>query len=130
MLRLAAREADVVNLTMRVRADGSGPDTTDGGPEAFRRKVDIVRDAAGSRFDAIELGTSVLRIGLGREPEAWSAANPSAQAGTPQVLAGELTAVCDALHRWRDDLGLSYYVLHNEADLDAFTPVVNRLAGA
>lgn len=129
MLRLAAREADVVNLTMRVRADGSGPEIADGGPDAFRRKVEIVRDAAGSRFDAIELGTSVLRIGLGREPEAWSAANPSAQAGTPQVLAGELTAVCDALHRWRDDLGLSYYVLHNEADLDAFTPVVGRLAG-
>jgi probable F420-dependent oxidoreductase len=129
MLRLAAREADVVNLTMRVRPDGSGPDTGDGGPEAFRRKVRIVREAAGARFDAIELGTSVLRAGRGREPGTWSAADPTAQAGTPQVLAGDLAAVRDALHRWRDELGLSYYVLHDEADLDAFSPVVNRLAG-
>jgi probable F420-dependent oxidoreductase len=129
MLRLAAREADVINLTMRVRADGSGPDTGDGGPEAFRRKIEVIRDAAGSRFDAIELGTSVLRVGSARETEAWSAAHPAAQAGTPQVLTGGLAAVCDALHGWREDLGVSYYVLHNEADLDAFIPVVNRLAG-
>ncbi|GAA4616483.1 LLM class F420-dependent oxidoreductase [Actinoallomurus liliacearum] len=129
MLRLAAREADVVNLTLRVRADGSGPDTADGGPDAFRRKIEIVREAAGSRFEAIELGTSVLRVGPGRTAEAWSAADPAAQSGTPQVLTGGTPAVCDALRRWRDDLGVSYYVLHNEADLDAFVPVVERLAG-
>ncbi|MEV5748970.1 TIGR03621 family F420-dependent LLM class oxidoreductase [Actinoallomurus sp. NPDC052308] len=129
MLRLAAREADVVNLTLRVRADGSGPDTADGGPDAFRRKIEIVREAAGSRFEAIELGTSVLRVGPGRTTEAWSAADPAAQSGTPQVLTGGTPAVCDALRHWRDDLGVSYYVLHNEADLDAFVPVVERLAG-
>ncbi|MEV5709004.1 TIGR03621 family F420-dependent LLM class oxidoreductase [Actinoallomurus sp. NPDC052274] len=129
MLRLAAREADVVNLTLRVRADGSGPDTADGGPDAFRHKIEVVREAAGSRFEAIELGTSVLRVGPGRATEAWSAADPAAQSGTPQVLTGETPAVCDALRRWRDDLGVSYYVLHNEADLDAFAPVVERLAG-
>ncbi|MCO5969600.1 TIGR03621 family F420-dependent LLM class oxidoreductase [Actinoallomurus soli] len=129
MLRLAAREADVVNLTLRVRADGSGPDTGDGGPGAFRRKVEIVREAAGARFPAIELGTSVLRVGPDRTAEAWSAADPAAQSGTPQVLTGDTPAVCDALHRWRDDLGVSYYVLHHEADLDAFAPVVERLAG-
>jgi len=34
MLALAAREADVINLTMRVKADGTGPDTADSGPDA------------------------------------------------------------------------------------------------
>jgi probable F420-dependent oxidoreductase len=129
MLRLAAREADIVNLTMRVRADGSGPDIADSGPDAFRRKIDIIREEAGSRFDDVELGTSVLQVGVGRNVAEWSAASPSAQADTPQVLAGDLAEICDKLRRWREDHGISYYVLHNETDLDAFTPIVGTLTG-
>lgn len=130
MLRLAAREADVVNLTMRVRADGSGPDTADGGPGAFRRKIEVVRDAAGERFGAIELGTSILRVGADRAAASWSAADPGAQQDTPQVLAGGPDAMADRLRGWREELGLSHFVLHHESDLDAFDPVVARLAGA
>lgn len=132
MLRLAAREADIVNITMRVRADGAGPDTSDSGPGAFRRKIEIIRAAAGGRFGDIELGTSVLRIRpveQGQDIGAWSAADPSAQAETPQVLIGELSELCDRLRQWRGAHGISYYVLHNEADLDAFTPLVAELAG-
>jgi alkanesulfonate monooxygenase SsuD/methylene tetrahydromethanopterin reductase-like flavin-dependent oxidoreductase (luciferase family) len=128
MLALAAREADIINLTMRVRADGTGPDTADSGAESFTRKIDIVREAAGARFDKIEMGTSVLQVGLGRSPEQWSAANPSAQAGTPQVLVGELSEICDTLRRWREELGISYFVLHNEGDLPSFREVVAQLA--
>ncbi|MDX6739381.1 TIGR03621 family F420-dependent LLM class oxidoreductase [Actinocorallia sp. A-T 12471] len=129
MLALAAREADVVNLTMRVRADGAGPDLRDSGIAQFRDKIATLKAAAGSRFGEIELGTSVLSLGLGAQPEAWSAANPSAQEGTPQVLAGSLDEVCDALRRWREELGISYFVLHNEDDLPSFRQVVSRLAG-
>lgn len=128
MLALAAREADIINLTMRVRADGTGPDTADSGAEAFVRKIGLVREAAGERFEKIELGTSVLQIGLGRAPAHWSAANPSAQAGTPQVLTGELSEICDTLRRWREELGISYFVLHNEGDMPSFRQVVAKLA--
>ncbi|WP_067811241.1 TIGR03621 family F420-dependent LLM class oxidoreductase [Actinomadura kijaniata] len=129
MLRLAAREADVVNLTTRTLPDGSGPDPADGGPDAFRRKVEILREAAGDRFGDLELGTSVLAVGAGRAPAAWSAADPAAQHDTPQVLPGDPTAITEHLLRWRADLGLSYFVLHHEADLPAFTPAVAALAG-
>lgn len=128
MLALAAEHADIVNLTMRVRADGKGPDLRDSGAGAFRNKIDILRAAAGPRFEALELGTSVLQIGLNAEPEEWSAANPSAQVGTPQVLVGSLDEICNTLHKWREQLGISYYVLHNEHDLEFFRPVVARLA--
>ncbi|MGI5163482.1 TIGR03621 family F420-dependent LLM class oxidoreductase [Spirillospora sp. CA-253888] len=128
MLRLAAREADIVNLTLRVRADGSGPDTGDGGPDAFRRKIDVLREAAGDRFGDLELGTSVLRVGAARDTAAWSAAAPDAQLDTPQVLAGDAKEMADRLLRWRDELGLTYFVLHHEADLDAFAPVVADVA--
>ena len=130
MLRLAAREADIVNLTMRVRPDGSGPDTADGGPDAFRRKIEIIREAAGPRFGEIELGTSVLRVGAGADVARWSAANPSAQIGTPQVLTGDPPQACDELRHWREEHGISYYVMHNESDLGAFLPVVRELAGS
>jgi probable F420-dependent oxidoreductase len=129
MLGLAAREADVINLTMRVKADGSGPDTADSGPDAFRKKIDIVREAAGDRFGQIELGTSILQVGLGKDVEAWSAANPSAQADTPQVLVGSQDEICSKLRHWRAEHGITNYVLHNEHDLEAFTPIVTALAG-
>lgn len=128
MLALAAREADVINLAMRVKADGTGPDTSDSGPEAFRRKIDIVREAAGDRFGDLELGTSILQVGLGHDVEAWSAANPGAQADTPQVLVGSVREICDRLRFWRDELGITNYVLHHEHDLDAFGPIVAALA--
>ena len=129
MLALAAREADVINLTMRVKADGSGPDTSDSGPEAFRRKIDLLRAAAGDRFGDLELGTSILQMGLDRDVAEWSAANPGAQADTPQVLVGSAAEIRDRLRHWRDELGITNYVLHHEHDLAAFSPIVAALAG-
>ncbi|MET9340997.1 MULTISPECIES: TIGR03621 family F420-dependent LLM class oxidoreductase [unclassified Nonomuraea] len=129
MLRLAAREADVINLGMRVRADGTGPDDADGGPSAFLAKIDVVRAAAEGRYDQVELGTSVQQVGARRSRESWSAADSAPQADTPQVLPGTRQDVVDKLRRWRDDHDVSYYVLHHERDLDAFTPVVEELAG-
>ncbi|GAA3953184.1 TIGR03621 family F420-dependent LLM class oxidoreductase [Actinomadura viridis] len=132
MLRLAAAEADIVNLTMRTLPDGSGPDPADGGAEAFVRKIGLLREAAGPRFADIELGTSVLRIGDGEASPgvAWSAADTSRQADTPQVLAGSVEDMADKLRRWRDEHGLSYFVLHHETDFEAFAPVVAKLAGS
>ncbi|GGS63780.1 LLM class F420-dependent oxidoreductase [Planobispora rosea] len=129
VLRLAAREADVINLGMRVRADGTGPDGADGGLTAFLAKIDLVRRAAADRYGAIELGTSVQQLGTRRRGEAWSAADSSRQDETPQVLLGTRQDVVDKLRYWRDTHDLSYFVLHHERDLDAFIPVVEELAG-
>ncbi|MGC5011266.1 TIGR03621 family F420-dependent LLM class oxidoreductase [Streptosporangium sp. DT93] len=129
LLGLAAREADVINLGMRVRADGTGPDGTDGGQAAFLAKIDVVRRAAGDRYDRIELGTSVQQVGIRRRGEPWSAADSSRQDDTPQVLLGTRRDIADKLRHWRDTHDLSYFVLHHERDLDAFTPVVQELSG-
>jgi probable F420-dependent oxidoreductase len=131
MLRLAAAEADIVNLTLRTRPDGSGPDLEDGGAASFVRKIGLLREAAGPRFDRLEIGTSVMEVGeAGQGRASWSHADTSRQGGTPQVLHGTVPEMTDKLRRWRDEHGLSYYVLHNETDLDAFTPVVGKLAGS
>ena len=97
MLRLAAREADVVNLGMRVRADGSGPDGSDGGRQAFLDKLQTVRAAAGDRYDRLELGTSVVQVGVRKPEETWSAADTSQLDETPQVLLGTHRDIVDKL---------------------------------
>ncbi|MGI6873431.1 MULTISPECIES: TIGR03621 family F420-dependent LLM class oxidoreductase [Amycolatopsis] len=129
MLRLAGRYADYVNLTLRVKADGTAPDETDGGLEAFLQKVEHIRQGAGDRFDQIEIGTSVQQVGEPSDKENWSAVNLSRQDSTPQVLLGDTAQMADKLRYWRDEHGLSYFVLHNDKDLDAFAPVVKELAG-
>lgn len=129
MLRLAAREADVVNLAQRVLPDGSAPDPADGGLENFLAKIDIIREAAGDRFSKIELGTSIQKVGGQRQTASWSEVDLSKADETPQVLTGDTSQMVEKLERWRTEAGLSYFVLHNETDLDDFLPVVDKLAG-
>ncbi|WP_327103114.1 TIGR03621 family F420-dependent LLM class oxidoreductase [Nonomuraea glycinis] len=130
MVRLAARQADSVNLAMRVRADGRGPDPRDGGAGAFLTKLQSVREAAGSRYDRLELGTSVVEVGERGPAQAWSAADRPSLEGTPQVLLGTRRDIVDQLRHWRDEHDVSYFVVHHEHDLDAFIPIVEELAAS
>ncbi|MEV0587949.1 TIGR03621 family F420-dependent LLM class oxidoreductase [Nonomuraea sp. NPDC050310] len=127
LLDLAAREADTVHLTMRIRADGSGPDPGDGGEAAFLAKLARLR--AAPRYPGLELGTSILRAGEPRPEEPWSAARSAALEGTPQVLPGTAADIRDRLRHWRDTHDVSYFAVHHERDLPALTPVVEELAG-
>ncbi|MFI6511521.1 TIGR03621 family F420-dependent LLM class oxidoreductase [Streptosporangium sp. NPDC050855] len=131
LLGLAAREADVVDIGTRVRADGTGTGTdgADGGRAAFLAGIDVVRRAAGDRYDRIELGTGVHRVGARRREGSWSAAGSFHRDETPRVLLGTRHDIADTLRHWRDAHDVSYFVLHHERDLDAFTPVVQELAG-
>ncbi|MGI5281860.1 TIGR03621 family F420-dependent LLM class oxidoreductase [Nonomuraea polychroma] len=130
VLRLAAEQADIVNIGMRVRPDGSGPDTRDGGLEAFLGKLQHVRAAAGDRYTRLELGTSVVQVGARKAEETWSAAESSSLDETPQVLLGTHRDIVDKLRHWRDEHDISYFVVHHERDFPAFVPVVEELATA
>jgi probable F420-dependent oxidoreductase len=129
MLRLAARYADYVNLTLRVRADGTAPDATDSGLESFLGKIETIRAAAGERFADIELGTSILQVGVPAERERWSEARTDDQQRTPQIVLGDTAEMVDKLRYWRDTHGLNFFVLHHDKDLETFIPVVEQLAG-
>jgi len=133
ILRLAARAADGVNLTLRTRPDGSGPDPQDVGLAPLLRKLAILREAAGPRWERLEIGTSVWGLAVGSDTaavrSAFLAGFAPAMAETPNVLAGEATAIVDKLQRWRAEHAVSTYVLQDEAFVDAFAPIVARLAG-
>ena len=135
ILGLAAREADIVGIVPRTYADGSGLDTADTSPAALDAKVATIRAAAGPRMARLELNVLVQRVLVADDPSAalgevaqqWKL-TPVQARESPFVLAGSVDALVDALEARRARYGISYVTVF-EQYLDAFAPVVRRLAG-
>lgn len=135
LLRLAGREADIVGLVPRSRADGAGLDLTDLSSTAFADKVRWVREGAGARFEALELNTLVQVVALTDDRAAAAATigrNFSLSADTlldsPYALIGSPVQIERALRERRERFGLSYLVVF-ERDMERFAPIAQRLAG-
>ena len=134
MLRLAAREADIVALQPQFDLRGR-PMLRQATEGATERKIEILREAAGPRFEELELNVIVGDTGLvgsGRPArESLLAATKSVATGlvgTPYVLYGTLGQLRDQLLRRRDRLGISYYAIPGHA-MEAMAPLVAALAG-
>ena len=134
MLRLAAREADVVGLIPQFDPRGR-PIVVQATEGATERKAAIVREAAGARWDHLRLDVIVFDAGLagsGAGPLASLATSVKAAAvalvGTPYVLYGTLPRVRDLLLRRRDRTGISQYTLPLHL-MTAMAPLVEALAG-
>ena len=143
LLSLAGREADIVGLAPRIRW-GSGPARVDPRSltvDAASEKLEWVRQAAGARFDALEINVypsqfpSVI-TDHARAEATERAAALSARSGiaisadeliaSPHQYLGTVEALCDKLVGLRERLGISCFML---GDADAMAPVVERLAG-
>lgn len=133
LLTLAAREADIISIMPRSRRDGSGLEDADASPDAFIHKVAWIRDAAGSRFSAIELNTLVQTVVITDHPR--DAAIPLATEyvmevdevfETPLVLIGSVDHIAETLEQRRERFGLSYITVF-EKDLESMGKVINRL---
>ncbi len=122
LLALAAREADIVAL-------GVGPDATEA---AVAEKIALLREAAGERFERLEININLMMVG--EQMPRWIAAqfgpnaDQLARSGAVPVLAGTTDAMCDTLQRRRETLGISYILVSDEL-MEALAPVVERLAG-
>lgn len=136
VLRLAARTADVVALNVNLRAgvidERAFPDGT---PTATDRKLAWIREAAGERYDGLELQVRVHlamvtddRAGVIEELSPAFGLTPEEAAATPHALIGSVEEICDQLVERRERWGISYLGLSGD-QLDAFAPVVARLAG-
>ena len=122
MLRLAAREADIVAL-------GVAPTASEA---EVAEKVGWLREAAGDRFEHIELNMNMMAVGqqmpryvasqLGVDAETFG------RSGAASALVGSTQVMCDTLERRRETLGMSYIVVSDEL-MEALAPVVERLAG-
>ncbi|MGK2948913.1 MAG: TIGR03621 family F420-dependent LLM class oxidoreductase [Acidimicrobiales bacterium] len=136
VLRLAAREADIVAVNVNLRAgvidERAFPDGT---PESTDRKIDWVREAAGARFEAVELQVRVHlamvtddRASVIEAMAPGFGLTPTQAAETPHALIGSVDEICDQLMERRQRWGISYLGLSAD-QLDAFAPVIARLAG-
>ena len=95
-------------------------------------KAAAVRTAAGARYDDIELTANLLVAGDEAPP--WLEQRMGLRmadllaAGSAAVLTGTPRQMADRLARRRDEIGISYVTI-NAGFVEAFAPVVERLAG-
>jgi probable F420-dependent oxidoreductase len=134
ILSLAAQEADIVGITTRALADGS-KDAVDMTAAATARKIAWVREAAGERFADLELNTICPTVEITSDRRAVAeriAAGLPVTADevleSPAVLLGNVDEIAETLLQRRERFGFSYIVIL-ELAMEAFAPVVERLAG-
>ena len=136
ILTLAGREADIVSVNFDLSSGSVGPQVgATATAEATAEKVRWVREAAGDRFDDIELSHTAYLTMVTDDREAVAGGLGSGFGlDAEQVLAmpnfaiGTVVQIADELERRRDDLGFSYVVVGAECH-EAMAPVVARLAG-
>jgi probable F420-dependent oxidoreductase len=134
MLTLASQQADIVGIIARSAAGGGlefGHDTH----ALVAQKVAWVREAAGDRFDRLELAALILKVVVTDHPQtaaeelaaAWGlTANQVLE--SPYFLLGSLVAIVEEVRRLREQHGISYLTVF-PTDVETFAPVVAQLAG-
>jgi len=140
VLTIAGREADIVSINFDLRSGAIGPEVGPSGTaEATREKVGWVRDAAGDRFDDIELSLTIFVGMITDDPEGLASAmgpgfgiTPAQALEVPHVLVGSLDQMVETLQQRREQYGFSYIVISSGFTGDAWrtlAPVVAKLAG-
>ena len=134
MLKLAAREAEIVGLVPGFDAHGRHH-VRQATETATAGKVALIREAAGERFEQLEINmwlADAALIGSGSSlPRSVTAAArwaATAVYGSPYVLYGTLSSTREQLLRRRDKLGISYYTVPSRA-MESMAPLVEALAG-
>ena len=89
-----------------------------------------------TRFPELELNILLQRLivtddarGASEElSREWTPLTPAQILDTPSLLIGTLDTIAESVRERRERLGISYIVVF-ERDMEAFAPVVARLAG-
>ena len=136
VLSIAAREADIVGINATMSAGVIGASVFDTmTAEMVDEKVDIVRHAAGPRWNEIEMNIRAFLVNV--TDDASGAADgiakmlgvtPAQVDATPFALVGPVSKLVDDLVVRRDRWGFSYVIVGMN-DVDSFAPVVAALNG-
>lgn len=133
LLSMAAKEADIVGLVARALPEG-GLDLSEDTATVLERKVAVVREAAGERFDTIELNLLIYKVVVTTTvPSAAAAVGQafglSAQQvlDSPYFLIGSEDAIVEKLVALRERYRVNYVAVFPE-DMETFAPIVRRLA--
>jgi len=136
VLRFAAREADIISVNFNLQEGAVGAATmATGTAEATKEKIDWIREAAGARFDDIELNVTIFativtddasKIAERVAPGFGTTAEELPRA--PHALIGNVDQIVDELQRRRDEYGFSYIAFSGDV-FEQTAPIVAKLAG-
>jgi len=135
MLRFAAQEAQIVSFVPQFSTSGR-PMLRHATEAALAKRVAHVRDAAGARFEDLELNIFVGDAGVigGPQPLSTSldallrSAGPAVVGGSPYLLYGTLDQLRESMLRRRERTGVTSYGIPARA-MEAFAPLVASLTG-
>jgi probable F420-dependent oxidoreductase len=112
MLKLAAREADIIGVMMSADEPAGTPN----------ERMAVIREAAGARYDEIEFTQLFFNVQVDGQPSGPGAQRPGLS------LVGSRDQVVEQLLRLREESDISYIMVIGPV-IDAFAPVVAKLAG-
>ena len=145
---VAGRQADIVQLMPSNPGGHSLLDPSQFSADAIEEKIGWIRDAAGSRFDDIELSAQLLECAVTDRPNEHLAgfaeriAMVTERMGgarvefdeedlriSPIVAVGTLDDVCEKLVETRATYGISYFAAPIDSRPDVLAHVIERLVG-
>jgi probable F420-dependent oxidoreductase len=136
VLSIAAREADIVGINATMSAGVVGQHTfSTMTAEVVDEKVAIVREAAGARFNNIELNIRAFLVNITDDAK-QAASGIASMLGveqqmveeSPFALVGPTSKLIEDLLERRERWGFSYVIVGAD-DVDSFAPVVAALNG-
>jgi probable F420-dependent oxidoreductase len=136
VLSFAARHADIVSINVNLRQGTGGPETApNASPERTLEKVAWVKEAAGKRFDNLELnaliGFAMLTDdapGVAKAMAPHFGISDQDALHIPLALLGTIGEMVEELEWRRAEYGISYWTIESDA-WEALGPVVTKLAG-
>jgi probable F420-dependent oxidoreductase len=136
MLRLAAREADIVSVNFNLNEGRVNRNLVRTGfAEATDEKMAWIEEAAGERLSEIELSVTIFVANVTDDRDvvagamaAGLGAEPKDVLEMPHFLIGTMEQIVEDLVARRERFGISYVVVPGEA-AESLAPVVERLAG-
>ncbi|MGV0870830.1 LLM class F420-dependent oxidoreductase [Mycolicibacterium sp. XJ879] len=123
VLQLAGRVADIVGLAgFRHNRDATEVELTHFDDAGLQNRIAVVREAAGDRFDAVELNALIQFVGVTDDREASAAelarafggVSPQLLLDSPFVLFGTHDQMAEALVERQHRFGVSYWTVFDE----------------
>jgi probable F420-dependent oxidoreductase len=136
VLSLAAREADIISVNFNLEQGAVNQTVLKSGAGVVTdEKIRWIRDAAGSRFDEIELQVTVFvavvtddQQGMAERIAPGYGMSPQEVLDSPHVLVGSVDQMVETLQARRERYGFSYIAFSGDG-FERMAPVVKRLAG-
>jgi probable F420-dependent oxidoreductase len=137
LLSIAGREADIVGINPRAKPEG-GVSMEGWDEPTMAQRISWVKEAAGDRFDRLELAILIQAVAVVDGRTARDAAavrlatdaelTPEQVLSSPHFLIGSVDNIEEDLIALRERHGVSHISIFGR-DMESFAPVVARLAG-